>query len=1501
MKKNRKLFLFLTLGMLGCGAYSGEFSADFSAAGKELTVSGSPGTLTVADGSAVYQASRADSTKYRFGAIELNRLLGGDVEAECRFDIEAFDHWNSFTLNLRSAQKGLWSASLSRVQEAPGVQYVCATVTVDGQKRTKRLEQAPSAGIFAMEKRGTTVKFFFRQNGETTEIASFDGVPDTACRLGMNFETPPATDQKVTVSSLKAVWSNDNPVAFPPPFKSAGWSSSDRGKKYACETVADFSAGKPAWNLAGVSGALVNTGEYLLWDAARAVQQNGHRWGAADPNLFFGGDFIVEADFDIKALDHWNGTRLSVLSREKDEWSVMLSRSQTKPGEEYFSVIFSKNGKTVGEKKAASNARIFTLRIERRGDRIFCGWRDAEGKYTELASFGDVPQSAARTCINFDSPAGTAGTVCVTGLRLKYNESIPAAFCPFYKPHARTGDTVVLFSENAGRDEKGVWEIAPGGRLIMAARCAPVSRSWALRYQSQGALKIRAVVPGSAESIQLSDTVQWDNPETAASLKEFKERACDLENYTLRFPGERRWPLSHVTINGLFFFEVSPSGAEAVKFASPELWANELAAPEPFRAAEKVTASGEFDENGFARLKWPVPASASGFLTGADIVPSAAGGVCDGVPYLYNTTILSRKCPSVELDIDRYAGMVHILHVAGMQGKVYSEIAAAYLMVYSDGTTEPAFATLRWNCGVYAAGDYDKAGFMTTGPGQDSASTTWWGPPRFGWANVLRLPRPPYMCSWNAFYSFTLLNPRPEKKIRSIIAYQMPGDTREFALVGITLRAPEKSVVALVEPDSAAISDGETGVNVYEYRSVPAASSVEQLTLEKSAGATEKLGEVAITRNGALGGGRTVVGISSEKLDAGPAVFRAGDAVSSRISLMGKDSPADSPFYYMMIAGGHEGFGDFERLRRLGFDAVKVHIPWELDKNGNPDFSVWPSRFALIDKAGLKVAIRNLFVVPKEYRDRIPVTHQLQDGVRSENPDVFDYDTSNAFYREKLVDYYRRVGELAAAAPNVIGINANYGQRNRIGELRLIYSDTLLKQLGDYLSRNMDIAEFNRRTGLNLKNFGEITPEMIWNDRSRTLFPAYSRINEEVGNRLIEDIAAAIRSTGCKAHLTFNVNFHPVEHKLTGQTFGEYLRIGVKYPPASLFHESVERYNISFLKWLAAGRTFGLPYGDEVCQPPPTYEHAVLGYMWMGMFQCYESNYCQWWGGKPATQNLAQLKAYHKLMYNAKYLPDPVTLSLSLETGHEETPQTTLLPLHTRTFSHYGLANFLRELNINADRYMIDEFPEKDAEVKSRLLIDDHTRYMPREFGDRIEKFIRGGGVYLASFDTDSLNDFAFFRRFGISVKDGAVQGARVTRGVYTIAEKEIGKGKLVILHGSWAGGWDPGRTPEQRSFMLNLLCRLGGFRPLVSSSFPLAFVTPYRAQNGDLLISCINIASEAKEVEIGFAESLCKGVPAVRDLGTGEMLPVRRKDGRYVVSTAVPELNTTVLRVVGR
>lgn len=110
------------------------------------------------------------------------------------------------------------------------------------------------------------------------------------------------------------------------------------------------------------------------------------------------------------------------------------------------------------------------------------------------------------------------------------------------------------------------------------------------------------------------------------------------------------------------------------------------------------------------------------------------------------------------------------------------------------------------------------------------------------------------------------------------------------------------------------------------------------------------------------------------------------------------------------------------------------------------------------------------------------------------------------------------------------------------------------------------------------------------------------------------------------------------------------------------------------------------------------------------MMQCYDALYCQWFGGRPAAQNIAWLKPYYKLLFNAEYLPDPVALAVSLDTGFAETPEVFRRGLHQTTSAHYSLANLLRVLNINADRYLVDRFPELDRNVTARLLIDDVTR-----------------------------------------------------------------------------------------------------------------------------------------------------------------------------------------------
>lgn len=215
---------------------------------------------------------------------------------------------------------------------------------------------------------------------------------------------------------------------------------------------------------------------------------------------------------------------------------------------------------------------------------------------------------------------------------------------------------------------------------------------------------------------------------------------------------------------------------------------------------------------------------------------------------------------------------------------------------------------LRWNCGVWADG------FLARG----CADSTWWGPPGFTRGKEHYVPKPPFGVTWNTLYSARVMNPHPEKAIREIIAYQMPEDTRHFALLGVTLVSPASSRVALVEPDEAVFGPGmPLGITVMGGSAVPGFDGertvpVRQVSFGRVA---RDIGSVVLTTQGVFFGGRAVVHPSGF---AGPVRIAVGHARSSLLGLMPEPSPADQPCHLTMIAGGGDPRGDFERIRRLG-------------------------------------------------------------------------------------------------------------------------------------------------------------------------------------------------------------------------------------------------------------------------------------------------------------------------------------------------------------------------------------------------------------------------------------------------------------------------------------------------------------------------------------------------------------------------------------------------------
>lgn len=229
---------------------------------------------------------------------------------------------------------------------------------------------------------------------------------------------------------------------------------------------------------------------------------------------------------------------------------------------------------------------------------------------------------------------------------------------------------------------------------------------------------------------------------------------------------------------------------------------------------------------------------------------------------------------------------------------------------------------------------------------------------------------------------------------------------------------------------------------------------------------------------------------------------------------------------------------------------------------------------------------------------------------------------------------------------------------------------------------------------------------------------------------------------------------------------------------------------------------------------------------------------------------------------------------------------------------HYGLASTLRELDFNADRYMIDAFPEKDVNVKTKLLVDDNTRVMSEAFADRIECFVRTGGVLLCNVETDRLNGYRFFRRFGIDDL-GKIIAAAAKDDPVPLHEITVGEGRIAVYLRGWGCGWDPGLPEAKRAKLRAVIERLGGFHQLVQTDSPVVSATAYCAKDGVRLVSLINISCVDNNATV-FLSKAGFGVraPEVFDLGSGTKLEVTDAGRDWKVRAFVGKINATMLRV---
>jgi hypothetical protein len=1083
---------------------------------------------------------------------------------------------------------------------------------------------------------------------------------------------------------------------------------------------------------------------------------------------------------------------------------------------------------------------------------------------------------------------------------------------------APVGKVHLVYSQNTETEkDSDIIEVNPAGQVVYAVQAPISASSLQLSWKSSGAVKISVTDIGSAESIQLGFTVLWD--EQADTGDEMKDRTADVSWYLGRMLDRRKWSLPHPTANNILFICFRPGLDQRVRISNVTLLGQLIKPITPFEPQysfkSTVTAEGPF-----AILSWTPSSAASRTWWPRTKLPlGQAVTFCD-IPFVASSTVLGKGCGSAGINVNQKAGLLHFAHVAGNGIAEGQSWVATYLIEYADGTTEPIFCNLEWNCGVYDIG-WRKSGM---------GNSTWWGPPSFAWAKAHYLPDGQRGAFWNAVYVASYVNPHPEKIIQRIIAYSAP-ERPSFALIGVTLTKPEDAVLGLVEPSEAVFRPNERlSVNVMIWRADFSKSLPSGALAAVQGQKRTPLVPVTLREGGSLAFGRSTVLPSDFKVEPGPVrlVYGAAGkdlASSSLLGWMPPASSADKPFHLSMIAGGRESRAEWERIRRLGYDAVKIHMNW-IDTEPQPGHFVWDEwsrNFDRIRSERLSISLRNHIFPDSQpwLKDKVSFLSQSKDGTLTKIADPADPN-----FVEAITRHYAGVAAFASQYPSVISINANYGLNDfSIGNSGVLYAGEKydLPSFHQSLESNFTLEEVNKRTGKQFTSWKEIVPKAIVDDASGFLMAEFARHRLQQTSRLQRQVSEAIRAGGYKGQQTFNVQFPLTQHR--GRLpVEEYLRIGRDLPPASLFHETSDRYCISFEYWLMAKRTFGLPYGDEGCLTPPSEEQNSIAYQWMLRMQCWDALYCQWNSGIPAAQNVAWLKPYFQMINNSEYLPDRFSLALSFDSVLEESRADLMESSpHSMGMNHYGLANTLLAANLHPNRYGLDRFPET-FEKLDPVLLDDVNRFITDDFAAQLERYIRQGGTFVVTPDTDKLRDRAFLKRFGIALNElpsgtkiiigekqfilpgGAfsIDGKELTRlalwenGSAAAVEKKIGNGKLVVF----------GRTWNQDSFDINLpdpyvdwirstLGELGKFEPNVLCNDPAVNVTPYRAPGGGILLFAFNPTAAPKSVSISVRQQLLNGANVSYDIGRGMALDLRT-DGTYgTVTTDLAPLSSTIIR----
>jgi hypothetical protein len=526
--------------------------------------------------------------------------------------------------------------------------------------------------------------------------------------------------------------------------------------------------------------------------------------------------------------------------------------------------------------------------------------------------------------------------------------------------------------------------------------------------------------------------------------------------------------------------------------------------------------------------------------------------------------------------------------------------------------------------------------------------------------------------------------------------------------------------------------------------------------------------------------------------------------VKSTGKLVKGNFPQRNRAFYTMTIGNMDR-RSAKKLSALGFDVAYFQPKWSsVETSPNTyDFSVYDGAITTASTEGLATAIGSVTWTTSDYGPNygIPnwITGKMVSRLGSSVTDGTIFDNT---YMNSVVTYWKALAKHTAGMPSVVSyvptgpgndhmLNFGGGIYGVPGHL-YDYSSYAAARWSEWLETDSgySLSSLKTELGMNLKSYSDVPMPKYKSDYGALLWCLWMEFRRDRVKNSWERMAAAIREEDPAVAIELKHSGGWLSWgNMQGSYFDETIDVAAKYGGSLL--KTASEWTDQFIVPAPLAAHRNVPLGAEMAILPPPREAFQMAMFNLMTYRGNQAVYVYWEVGEP-TYNWAEYKPFMDRVLAATLVSDNICLIYSTwATLTEGIVEKSEVDSQRREMWGDLLANHSVRFDVTTDQepnFVLSKYP---------VIINSNSGKHPDAYWDKLESYVRKGGVLILPYLCGSSDNYSFQRNVLGVGRSGKAKGKIIFTGKHkAIADYNSDDGyELAAKRGKIIASWENKKT----------------------------------------------------------------------------------------------------------